>query len=78
MASRLTRLACSESKDSKKPMYCSLIWQCNQLSLSGLRILEWRLSVAQKNLQRTGSPIECADVRYWHKADIPSCTAHVR
>ena len=20
----------------------------------------------------------CGDVRYWHKADIPSCTAHVR
>ena len=20
----------------------------------------------------------CPDVRYWHKADIPSCTAHVR
>ena len=22
--------------------------------------------------------LECGNVRYWHKADIPSCTAHVR
>ena len=23
-------------------------------------------------------PPNAADVRYWHKADIPFCTAHVR
>ena len=27
---------------------------------------------------RADIALTCQNVRYWHKADIPSCTAHVR
>ena len=27
---------------------------------------------------RRGDRMNAQNVRYWHKADIPSCTAHVR
>ena len=48
------------------------------LNLKTAKALGLKVPVVATLARRRGDRMNCRDVRFWHKADMPSCTAHVR